>query len=201
MAASMPTQCPEAHVRRRGPASEGILSDNDRPSRIKSVLSAVKSSEQQLSVTSTLFIVAVPAVIGRWQRGSCVGSSHRQWSALVVSSHPLWRPQTRYYTHRLSVRPSVPWLCRSLNVPTHHCADVPFNWLARSNSCFYFAVTCVSFCSVSLRSFHMPTHLLCGPPLGRITRYPVQLSVCPIVPEFVTFGFKICYNSWILTNF
>ena len=42
---------------------------------------------------------------------------------------------------------------------------------------------------------HMPTHLLCGPPLGRITRYPVQLSVCPIVPEFVTFGFKICYNS------
>jgi len=28
----------------------------------------------------------------------------------------------------LSIRLSVMCLCRSLNVLTHHCADVPFNW-------------------------------------------------------------------------
>ena len=29
---------------------------------------------------------------------------------------------------RLSVRLSSPRLCHLLNVPTHHCADVVFNW-------------------------------------------------------------------------
>jgi len=121
MAASRPTQCPEAHVRRRGPASEGILSDNDRPSRIKSVLSAVKSSEQQLSVTSTLFIVAVPAVIN-WQMAT--------WQLRWIKPPPMIctcceQPSLMEAANALLYTPSVcPSVC-PVTVPFTKRADTP----------------------------------------------------------------------------
>ena len=55
----------------------------------------------------------------------------------------------------LSVCPSVPCLCRLLNLPIHHCADVPFNWrrpaaatpvVSRQQAC------CVSLCTLSGRA-------------------------------------------------
>ena len=47
---------------------------------------------------------------------------------------------------------TVPSLCHLLNVPTHHCADVPLNWRWPASAKAIQLACCVSLCTLSGRA-------------------------------------------------
>jgi len=50
-----------------------------------------------------------------------VGGLNLTWAVSVMAELPISSPHVTLHL-------SVPCLCRLLNVPIHHCANVPYNW-------------------------------------------------------------------------